>query len=696
MTETKRAWKLQEFVAHGANVNCLAMGHKTGRVMVTGGEDRKVNLWTAGKPNCIMSLAGHTTPVDSVRFGHNEEMVVAGSMSGALKIWNLEEAKILRTLTGHKSSVKSLDFHPYGDYAASGSQDSTIKLWDIRRKGCIYTYKGHTNPVSTLRFSPDGKWIASGGEDSLIKIWDLTAGKLLTDMRLHTAGVNVIEFHPNELLLASGSSDKTVKFWDLETFQLICSTDMDASPVRSIYFHPDGTCLYSGVKDFLKVYGWEPTQCYDSVPIAWGEVADMSIAQNQLIGASFLKTNVSTFVIDLKRIQPHGGVPHQEGGQQLSSSHGRRSFLTERPPTQSSRQASIPKEDASEPVSTSPDQEDRESVADIRDPEDYRQIFQPKHRIDRSPVRNMEPFQPPNDDSVFPEPEPVRQPAPVNKAPTHQSRTTKRELPQTRQPDPLAQRQKPPQLGNRQVEPTREPEPVRQPEPARQPDKGYRASSKDESDKPSKLTVHVHPTPREASPSSGVNPADFLPPEAKNIGEPQNMSEDSSLDMITKGHNTMLSVLSNRSKSLQTVRVMWTSGNTRTAIDSAISMNDQSVIVDVLNVLNAKSGLWNLDISASLLPHLKQLIAHKYEEYVMIACESLKIVLRNFGPLIKANLTAPPSYGVDLSREERHRKCNACYKHLMDIRTIVEKKSSIMGKVGDTFRQIQILLGTMD
>lgn len=37
----------------------------------------------------------------------------------------------------------------------------------------------------------------------------------------------------------------------------------------------------------------------------------------------------------------------------------------------------------------------------------------------------------------------------------------------------------------------------------------------------------------------------------------------------------------------------------------------------------------------------------------MIACDSLKIVLKNFGPLIKANLTAPPSYGVDLSREER-------------------------------------------
>lgn len=44
----------EEFVAHGSNVNCLALGHKSGHVMVTGGEDKKVNMWTVGKPNCIM------------------------------------------------------------------------------------------------------------------------------------------------------------------------------------------------------------------------------------------------------------------------------------------------------------------------------------------------------------------------------------------------------------------------------------------------------------------------------------------------------------------------------------------------------------------------------------------------------------------------------------------------------------------
>lgn len=48
-------------------------------------------------------------------------------------------------------------------------------------------------------------------------------------------------------------------------------------------FHPDGLCLFSGGKDLLKVYGWEPSECHDSIPISWGDVADITLTQNQLV-----------------------------------------------------------------------------------------------------------------------------------------------------------------------------------------------------------------------------------------------------------------------------------------------------------------------------------------------------------------------------------------------------------------------------
>nr|GLL35810.1 katanin p80 WD40 repeat-containing subunit B1 homolog isoform X2 [Ipomoea trifida] len=201
MTTTKRAYKLQEFVAHSLSVNCLKIGRKSSRVLVTGGEDHKVNLWAIGKPNAILSLSGHSSGIDSVSFDSSEVLVAAGAASGTIKLWDLEEAKIVRTLTGHRSNCISLDFHPFGEFFASGSLDTNLKIWDIRRKGCIHTYKGHTRGVNAIRFTPDGRWVVSGGEDNTL--WDLTAGKLMHEFKCHEGQIQCIDFHPHEFLLAT-------------------------------------------------------------------------------------------------------------------------------------------------------------------------------------------------------------------------------------------------------------------------------------------------------------------------------------------------------------------------------------------------------------------------------------------------------------------------------------------------------------
>ena len=39
--------------------------------------------------------------------------------------------------------------------------------------------------------------------------------------------------------------------------------------------------------------------------------------------------------------------------------------------------------------------------------------------------------------------------------------------------------------------------------------------------------------------------------------------------------------------------------------------------------------------------------------YVHTGCAALRLILKNFASVIKANITAPPSLGVDITREER-------------------------------------------
>lgn len=45
---------IADFVAHGSNVNCLALSPSNGHMLATGGDDKRVNLWLVGKPNNIM------------------------------------------------------------------------------------------------------------------------------------------------------------------------------------------------------------------------------------------------------------------------------------------------------------------------------------------------------------------------------------------------------------------------------------------------------------------------------------------------------------------------------------------------------------------------------------------------------------------------------------------------------------------
>ncbi|KAL4348955.1 hypothetical protein GQ457_17G012890 [Hibiscus cannabinus] len=325
---TKRAYKLQEFVAHSSTVNCLKIGRKTSRVLVTGGEDHKVNLWAIGKPNAILSLSGHTSGIDSVSFDSSEVLVAAGAASGTIKLWDLEEAKIVRTLTGHRSNCISVDFHPFGEFFASGSLDTNLKVWDIRKKGCIHTYKGHSRGVNAIRFTPDGRWVVSGGEDNIVKVWDLTAGKLLHDFKYHEGQIQCLDFHPNEFLLATGSADRTVKFWDLETFELIGSTGPETTGVRCLTFNPDGRTVLCGLHESLKVFSWEPIRCHDGVDVGWSRLSDLNVHEGKLLGCSYNQSCVGVWVVDISRTEPfvvpdsnnmnHHSEPKSRSGGNLS------------------------------------------------------------------------------------------------------------------------------------------------------------------------------------------------------------------------------------------------------------------------------------------------------------------------------------------------------------------------------------------
>ena len=188
--------------------------------------------------------------------------------------------------------------------------------------------------------------------------------------------------------------------------------------------------MFSGTQDNLNVHGWEPSKCYDTLYMNWGRVADIAVASQQLIGASYLQSHVSIFVVDLKKVQPFCGVniPEKEpkptskdeesvapSGAFRTGQTVRRSFIREKPEAgkKPTTQVKISEETSDKSGTEGEDSDAVVAHADIPDVTNYENVFRPRNRVlNRTPPPD-EPFEEPSS-SDHDMPLPVRAVDPMN------------------------------------------------------------------------------------------------------------------------------------------------------------------------------------------------------------------------------------------------------------------------------------------
>ncbi|XP_063709874.1 katanin p80 WD40 repeat-containing subunit B1 [Culicoides brevitarsis] len=296
--------KICEIQAHNGNTTCLDLG-ESGRVLVTGGQDKVVNLWAFGSDKCFLSLQGHNGSIMCAKFANNDNIVYSADENGVIKRWILEQEDEHSTFYGHLKSVKSIDCHPFGDYFVSGSNDTSIRLWDIRSNLCIKKYRGHMANVNSVKFSPDGSWIASAGTEGSVIIWDIRMSKQLIEFPEHASPVTCVQFHPYELLLGAGRNDGTVDLYDLESEKIIAratDTSFSGHTVKCITFNEKGDNLFVGSTIGVSVIGWEPDRDLGHVEATWNMLGDMKIKGNQLICGAYEATKAAIYMTPIEEI----------------------------------------------------------------------------------------------------------------------------------------------------------------------------------------------------------------------------------------------------------------------------------------------------------------------------------------------------------------------------------------------------------
>lgn len=198
-----------------------------GRVLATGGSDRKLKLWPwqDGKPATVPShdIAAHSGWIESVAYSPDGKRLATAGADLMVKVWQADDLKPLATLTGHKQIVRDLAWLDDGRLI-SGGEDGQIILWDLARNQSARTHDfGDANQqvgqnpgfsgVCRLALSHDRRWLAAGGGQKLL-LFDVATGEPVATDRSSLQ----VAFHPRMDVLAGG--DTQVKVWAYEPAKL--------------------------------------------------------------------------------------------------------------------------------------------------------------------------------------------------------------------------------------------------------------------------------------------------------------------------------------------------------------------------------------------------------------------------------------------------------------------------------------------
>eukprot|EP00747_Dinoflagellata_sp_TGD_P196890 gnl/TRDRNA2_/TRDRNA2_67575_c0_seq1.p1 gnl/TRDRNA2_/TRDRNA2_67575_c0~~gnl/TRDRNA2_/TRDRNA2_67575_c0_seq1.p1 ORF type:complete len:777 (+),score=108.62 gnl/TRDRNA2_/TRDRNA2_67575_c0_seq1:336-2333(+) len=639
-----------------------------------------------------------------------------------MQVWNLEYRKMAGTLTGHRTACTAVEFHPYGEFFASGSADTNLKIWDLRRKSCIQTYKGHTGSISSIRFSPHGRWVATGGQDSQVKVWDLTAGKLMQNLDLHKGPITSVAFHPKEYLLATGSADRTMKLWGLESFKLVGSTEMGTSPVQAVKFYVEDQTILSASQDSLRIYASDGLSSpLDTIDVDWKGIQDMRLCfpEEKLLAISCEDSQLGIWVADLQK-KPGDSVRAGSGyapaaarvPQARAAAAPAKAQQPQAAPRRAERASAAASaydpdglepgaQEAPAPRGRSGEPERTEAPACV--------ASSPKMRGSAPatlPAQSGEPAgrwggSSPNGSFAAPQLPQVGAQSPVGLAARAQSPTGfGGPSPSASGPAQQAPSSVPAVavLGSPPVgglgSPAHGAE-VRgrlgaQPSPASVSadaagDQVLRDLLDSASGRTGGAACERRCSPevpiRATSPVADVvgRPPSRTPGASREPGDPamlSRMTNATKIAQFTSQHPQMLGVLQKRISQARNLKEFWAKGDL-VALQQALQQpQDQAVVCDFLRVImqNRLFGALNLDACQILLPVLRDLTGSKYEDFVVIAFQFTEILLQNFGDVItgtRQSCRGIPERELDIAREDRLRKCNACHDQFKEIQRLL-------------------------
>jgi WD40 repeat protein len=211
--------------------------NEEGTQFATAGKDTKIRIYDeATKTNVVTLLGssignysstmpGHSNRVFSVKFTHDENILVSGGWDNTVHLWDIREGRSVRHLHGPHICGDSLDVKGNEILTGSWRQKEQLELWDLgsgERITEIPWNSGNHDRSCDLyaaQFSKDtrGRFIIAGGSGvNEAKVFDHGANNsLVGTVTGLERGVFTVDFSPCREKVAIAGGDACIRILDV-------------------------------------------------------------------------------------------------------------------------------------------------------------------------------------------------------------------------------------------------------------------------------------------------------------------------------------------------------------------------------------------------------------------------------------------------------------------------------------------------
>ncbi|KAJ1282326.1 hypothetical protein BS78_03G043200 [Paspalum vaginatum] len=233
-----KGYILREVSSAQASTSSVLCCHfsSDGKLLATGGHDKKVFLWNSETLKQKSILEEHSQPISDVRFSPSTPRLATSSFDKTVRVWDSDnQGYSIRTFTGHSAPVMSLDFHPNkDDLICSCDGDNEIRFWSINHGNIVRIFKGGSGQ---LRFQPRYGGYLATASDSIVSILDVETQACMRRFENHTKNVDSLCWDPTGEYVVSVSED-TVKVWSLNEKSCVNELNCSGRKFWSCAFHP--------------------------------------------------------------------------------------------------------------------------------------------------------------------------------------------------------------------------------------------------------------------------------------------------------------------------------------------------------------------------------------------------------------------------------------------------------------------------